>query len=166
MGASINGNKARKKTSRKHSVNGQRIRNLLENQAILLAGGLGSNRYLYNFLDSRFPDLQIIQRPYPQPWSAICRGAVIRADIVAAPPPDLEADFQEAAGPAVGVLSRKSRRSYGIAKFVDFIDGFHELEDRHVMESVNRVVAINQMEWYIKRVRLNAVWHSSHQLKV
>jgi hypothetical protein len=123
-------------------------------QAILLAGGLGSNPYLYNFLAGKFPETEIIQRPYPGPWQAICRGAVIRADIVAAPGPDLEADWQEAAGSVpTGVISRKSRHSYGIGKFVDFVEGFHDPEDRWEMESVNRVVAINQMEWYIKRVR-------------
>jgi hypothetical protein len=106
-------------------------------------------------LSGKFPDTEIIQRPYPGPWQAICRGAVIRADIVAAPGPDLEADWQEAANSVpMGVISRKSRHSYGIGKFVDFVEGFHDPEDRWEMESVGRVVAINQMEWYIKRVRM------------
>jgi hypothetical protein len=119
-------------------------------KAILLAGGLGGNRYLYNYLAKKFPDIEFVQRPYPNPWSAICRGAVIRADIVTAPAPGLnEAELNEPAG--VGVISRKSRHSYGIAKFVDFVDGLHDPDDRHEMESVNRVVAVNQMEWYIKR---------------
>ncbi|TID21337.1 actin-like ATPase domain-containing protein [Venturia nashicola] len=120
--------------------------------AILLAGGLGGNKYLYKFLAEKFPRIEIVQRPYPKPWSAICRGAVIRADIVTAPPPDIDADLTEAAGsPQVGVISRKSRHSYGIVKFEDFIPGFHDLDDRYEMNPLDRVVARNQMEWYIKR---------------
>lgn len=66
------------------------------------------------------------------------------------PPPNPETGLQEPAGnvpvPA-GVVIRKSRQSYGIAKFVDFVDGYHDPLDRWEMESVNRVVAINQMKW-------------------
>ncbi|QDS74369.1 hypothetical protein FKW77_004996 [Venturia effusa] len=120
--------------------------------AIVLAGGLGSNLYLYKFLSRKFSNTDIIQHPYPGPWQAICRGAVIRADIVAPPGPHLEADWQEAASSVpTGVISRKSRHSYGIVKFVDFVEGFHDRRDRWEMESVNRIAAINQMEWYIKR---------------
>lgn len=109
---------------------------------------MGGNKYLYKFLAGKFPRIEIVQRPYPNPWSSICRGAVIRADIVTAPPPDVDADLTEAAGtPQVGVISRKSRHSYGIVKFEDFIPGFHNSDDRHEMESVNRIVAVNQMAW-------------------
>jgi hypothetical protein len=92
--------------------------------------------------------MEILQRPHPEPWSAVCRGAVHRAKIVHTPAqgPD-EAEFNE------GVISRKSALNYGIAKFVDFVEGFHKEEDRFHMESVGRVVAINQMVWYVNRVR-------------
>lgn len=100
---------------------------------------------MYKFLSGKFPNTEIIQRPYPGLGQAVCREAVIRADVVAKPLSDPEAEPQSTADAgSMGVISRRSRCSYGIGKFVDFRDGFHDPHDRWEMESVNRVVAINQ----------------------
>jgi hypothetical protein len=52
----------------------------------------------------------------------------------------------------VNVTSRVARNNYGITKFVDFDENKHLMEDRFTMDSVGRVVAVNQMHWYLKQV--------------
>ena len=118
-------------------------------QTILLAGGLGGNDYLYKFLGNC--GIPIIRAPPPQPWSSIARGGVHRARQELR---YLLPDEPDDVGLNEGVISRVARLSYGIAKFVDFVEGLHEEEDRYTMDSVGRVVAVNQMAWYLKQARL------------
>jgi hypothetical protein len=122
-------------------------------KAILLAGGFGSNKYLFQYLQEQFGStIEIVQLPHPKPWSAICRGAVHRAKIVNAPPRPLNGSEFNAEGETVEVISRVSRNNYGIAKYVSFIEGYHLEEDRFPMDSIGKDVAINQMHWYLKQV--------------
>ncbi|KAJ0113811.1 ctin-like atpase domain-containing protein [Diaporthe amygdali] len=44
---------------------------------IILVGGFGRCQYLQKYLSSRFEGVEILQKWGSEPWSAICRGAVI-----------------------------------------------------------------------------------------
>ena len=118
---------------------------------ILLAGGLGESTYLFKVLEGTFlrQGIRVIKQNSPLPWSSICRGGVHRArqELRHMLPLDLdESELTE------GVITRKARQSYGIAKYEDFVNGKHPPQDRYEMRSVGRVVAVNQMSWYLRIV--------------
>jgi hypothetical protein len=106
-------------------------------KAILLAGGLGSSGYLYLYLKDKFAGIEIIQASKPNPWSAICRGAVMKAH-------DSKTNNC--------VISRKSRASYGLTQVEDFDPLKHQIDDREWFEPWERHVVCNSMRWYLKRV--------------
>ncbi|KAF5227885.1 hypothetical protein FAUST_11470 [Fusarium austroamericanum] len=106
---------------------------------IILAGGFGRSRYLFNRLQERFQST-ILQSNGNKPWTAICRGAVVRGLLRHSP----------SSGLGVVVTSRVARMSYGIKCVTDFIHGKHKVKDRIWSDKENRWHAKNQMEWFLK----------------
>ncbi|OBS27025.1 hypothetical protein FPOA_00966 [Fusarium poae] len=106
---------------------------------IILVGGFGRSRYLFNRLRERF-ESTILQSNGNKPWTAICRGAVIRGLLRHSP----------SSGLGVVVTSRVARMSYGIKYRANFIHGKHKKKDRVWDNKQNVWKADNQMEWFLK----------------
>lgn len=122
-------------------------------RAIVLVGGFGQSNCLYKCLHAHFA-IPEPPPPYPgstssssdgtearleimQPtnaWTAVARGAVLRG---------LEG--------AEIVLSRKSRRHYGINSSTPFDDRVHDMKDRYWDDFTQKWKANNQMRWYIRK---------------
>jgi hypothetical protein len=71
---------------------------------------------------------------------------------VNSPPPPIDGTDHNMEVEVVNVTSRVARNNYGITKFVNFDESIHEKQDRFHMECVGRVVAVNQIHWYLKQV--------------
>jgi hypothetical protein len=110
----------------------------------LLVGGLGACQYLYSQLHKEFDPkgIMVLQPGGPRPWTAICRGAVIRGLS--------DAEIQSQSHSLV--VSRVSRVSYGMSYRTRFDDDIHHLDDRIWDSQELCWKAENQMHWYLKRV--------------
>ncbi|KAM5343504.1 hypothetical protein ACJ41O_012041 [Fusarium nematophilum] len=116
---------------------------------ILLVGGLGTSRYIYDVLDKQFKD--IVLRPL-NGWSAVARGAVLRLlrdklSLLRVRTPSQEKvlkSFPE-------VTSRKSRYHYGIVvKPVTSI--ITDLDDEDEVERDPEGDLVTQrMDWFLKK---------------
>ncbi|KAI9777720.1 MAG: hypothetical protein M1839_008639 [Geoglossum umbratile] len=106
-------------------------------KAILLVGGFGSCRYLYELLDARNApkDIKVLQPQGDRPWSAVSRGAVMRA---------FTSLSSGSGDPAMRVSSRVSRFSYGFETRVPFVEGIHLPEDKMFGASEGQYFAMNQ----------------------
>ncbi|KAG9557021.1 hypothetical protein KCU71_g11127, partial [Aureobasidium melanogenum] len=133
------------------------IQNLVEKQiedvqdnngrvkAVLLVGGFGSSKYLYNHLAAcqRSSGIRVLQST--NAWSAICRGAtewgLEHVDAIRTSPHRTN----------LTVTSRLSRYSYGYSVMTPFENDKHLLSDLYYdrVEGVNK--AKNQMRWLLKR---------------
>ncbi|KAH6674763.1 hypothetical protein B0J14DRAFT_652947 [Halenospora varia] len=98
---------------------------------ILPVGGLGGNEYLKDQLRSTFEDVYL--RVPARPWSAICRGAVLKG---------LGNDL---------VVNHVSKYNYGIATHVPFDKERHTEEDRVYRRLPEIWVAKDQMIWFLKK---------------
>ncbi|ORY19152.1 hypothetical protein BCR34DRAFT_609778 [Clohesyomyces aquaticus] len=129
-------------------INGQILKTVRKKQqkpkAILLVGGLGSNKFLYQKLQAEYSagDIDLIQPQGPKPWSAICRGAALKGMAFD--------DWDEEQPMRVPtVTSYISKAHYGIVCKVPFDDSKHKEEDRKFDHATNQDLAYNQMQWYI-----------------
>ncbi|OCK99574.1 actin-like ATPase domain-containing protein [Cenococcum geophilum 1.58] len=112
-------------------------------KCIMLVGGFGRCTYLYKVFNSEYSnqEIEVLQPSGNNPWTAICRGAVIKA---------MSSTGQE--GPAgVHVSTRVSRFNYGIETYENFVEGFHEPYDMGYVESEGGWFAVNQMRWYLRK---------------
>ena len=75
-------------------------------------------------------------------WTAICRGAVIKA---------ISSAGQEGLV-GVHISTRVSRFNYGIDIYEEFVEGFHEPCDKGYVEREGGWFAVNQMRWYLLKV--------------
>ncbi|KAF2267197.1 hypothetical protein CC78DRAFT_541863 [Lojkania enalia] len=108
-------------------------------KAVVLVGGFGSCRYLYNILnlEHRPRGIEIYQSSGTKPWTAICRGAVLKA-------------LTNSRLPGTTVQTRISRCSYGVAYNTQF--GIGHLEcDKYFSPFHGHFRANNQMQWFLKR---------------
>ncbi|KAF0639372.1 hypothetical protein FPSE5266_11624 [Fusarium pseudograminearum] len=105
---------------------------------IILVGGFGRSRYLFNRLRERFQST-ILQSNGSKPWTAICRGAVVRGLLRHNP----------SSGLGMVVESRIARMSYGIRHRSRFVHGKHKKRDRVWCSKENSWKAGNQMQWFL-----------------
>jgi hypothetical protein len=115
----------------------------------MLVGGLGSNQYLYRVLKKQLKDeskelynsksIEVHQPHGDRPWTAVCRGAVLRGL------------SEGSARPAGKVEVRKSRLSYGIRPQVPFDPKIHSDYDKW-QDPQELGWVTYQMDWYLKRV--------------
>jgi hypothetical protein len=120
-------------------------------RALLLAGGLGSNKYLHRWLKESFSDIEILRRPSQEPWHAICRGAVHRARAIRikeAAERDSEAQ-QMNDDPLV--VSRVERQSYGINYQTPYRPDVH-LESAQIWHEATDSWRVAVMQWYLEQV--------------
>ncbi|KAF5663106.1 Hsp70 chaperone protein [Fusarium heterosporum] len=126
-------------------------------QYIILVGGFGRSRYLFNSMEKRFRST-ILQSRGNKPWTAICRGAVVQGLI----------HYDPAYSLGVNVETRIARMSYGIRYRTPFVEGEHKLYDK-VWEPKEQVFkAKNQMQWFLKEgddiSEKRSVHHDYYQL--
>ncbi|KAH7341154.1 hypothetical protein BKA66DRAFT_544029 [Pyrenochaeta sp. MPI-SDFR-AT-0127] len=111
--------------------------------AILLVGGLGGNKFLYQRLRAEFPadDSKVIQPEGAKTWASICRGAAIKGltfdDVVDQPFPL--------------VTSYISKAHYGMVIQEPFDSSRHKEEDRRACPARHMDLAHNQMRWYVTK---------------
>ncbi|KAF5653827.1 Hsp70 chaperone protein [Fusarium sp. NRRL 25303] len=106
---------------------------------IILVGGFGHSRFLFNYLQDRFGPI-ILQSRGNKPWTAICCGAVVQGLIRHNPLANL----------GVEVETRVARMSYDIIYRTPFVEGHHNQADKvwsHVYQDYR---AENQMAWFLK----------------
>ncbi|KAI3391752.1 hypothetical protein diail_6846 [Diaporthe ilicicola] len=108
---------------------------------IILVGGFGRCKYLKEYLTPRCRGVEILQKRGSEPWSAICRGAVIHGLTHEKSDSNL----------TVQVRSRIARASYGIICQEIFDPGKHLEEDRIWDEDQQSDKAGNQFKALIKR---------------
>lgn len=112
----------------------------------MLVGGLGSCNYLYSELSQEFQDpkfgITVLQPSGARPWTAICRGAVIRGIN----------DAGVNSNKNTTIVSRVSRVSYGMKFRTTFDVAKHLEEDKYWDQEVLEWSADNQLDWYLLRV--------------
>jgi hypothetical protein len=92
---------------------------------IILVGGFGRCSYLYSKLcksgsvKAAAPGVDILQASGDRPWTAICRGAVIRGLMTGNNLPQ-----------SISIASRISRASYGVKARREFVDGVDPAEEK------------------------------------
>lgn len=86
----------------------------------------------------------VLQPSGTRPWTAIFRGAVIRG----------LSDAEIKSKKSSMVISRVSRVNYGITFQTTFHETEHDAADKLWDSRELRYMATNQMEWYLKRVRI------------
>ncbi|KAF2726578.1 hypothetical protein EJ04DRAFT_517742 [Polyplosphaeria fusca] len=108
-------------------------------KAVVLVGGFGSCRYLYNVLntENKPRGIEVYQSTGAKPWTAICRGAVIKA-------------ITNTKLYGTTITSRISRCSYGTLYCPEFIAGIHEEWTKWFdkYDGLNRTA---KMKWYLRR---------------
>ncbi|KAF5003059.1 hypothetical protein FDECE_10370 [Fusarium decemcellulare] len=129
------------------------IRRLVNDQCnILLVGGLGSSRYIYDILNAQFDGA--VLRPL-KGWSAVARGAVIRLlreRFSSCSPNTLTENQQRVLSTLPAVTSRKSRYSYGVVvnKWLEDVDDYDETYDQR-RRNPEGIWVIPRMDWYLKK---------------
>ena len=144
-------------------------------KAVLLVGGFGESKFIYNRLrTSHAPNgINVLQVsgafvPFPNDstlylsadlfrWSSVCRGATlwglehpnetITIDSLAQTPSKMSAN-------APTVTSRISRYSYGVSMSEEFDQRIHLLQDGYQDPKTGHFMAKQQMTWLLKRVWL------------
>ncbi|KAF4995123.1 hypothetical protein FDECE_12894 [Fusarium decemcellulare] len=107
---------------------------------IVLVGGFGRSRYLFNRLQKQFGST-ILQARGTKPWTAICRGAVVQGLTTLNMSPTL----------GVKVEERVARMSYGTDYATDFVPRVHRKEDRYWSETRQKYQAGGQMHWFLRK---------------
>ncbi|KAK6206224.1 hypothetical protein QIS74_13643 [Colletotrichum tabaci] len=110
---------------------------------IILVGGFGRCTYLFHHLvqETATDGTEVLQAQGSRPWSAICRGAVMRGLTRLKPATDLE----------VSVQSRIARVSYGTVFKQAYDPHYHLSVDKIWDEFEMKWMARNQVKWYLKQ---------------
>jgi hypothetical protein len=103
----------------------------LHTKAIVLVGGFGSSKYLFQRLKDNNPSITVLQPP--NAWAAVVSGAVLRG---------LEGNRVE---------GRISRRWYGVSAYTKFIKGCHGKRGKFWSEIEEEWFVEDKMTWYIKK---------------
>ncbi|KAF5589279.1 uncharacterized protein FSUBG_11191 [Fusarium subglutinans] len=106
---------------------------------IILVGGFGRSRFLFNHLQERFGRI-VLQSSGNKPWTAICRGAVVQGLVRHNPFANL----------GVEVEARVARMSYGIKYTTLFIEGHHKEADKTWSHVYQHYRAKNQIAWFLR----------------
>jgi len=104
-------------------------------KAVLLVGGFGENRFLYEQLEKTFKGIPV-QQP-SRAWSAVSRGAVVKG---------LSKGLIDDA-----VVNFISKYNYGIIHMTEFDDSVHDTRDRWLCPFELTFMAKNQIQWYLRR---------------
>ncbi|KAL6919654.1 hypothetical protein FSHL1_003633 [Fusarium sambucinum] len=120
-------------------------------KSIILVGGFGRSRYLFNRFQERFQST-ILQSNGSKPWTAICRGAVVQGLLRHNP----------SSGLGVVVESRIARMSYGVMYRTPFVPGKHKKKDQVWCAMEQQWMANNQMEWFLQENDNISVKRSVH----
>ncbi|KAI7771308.1 hypothetical protein ACKAV7_001283 [Fusarium commune] len=110
-----------------------------EPKYIILVGGFGRSRFLFNHLQERFGRI-VLQSHGSKPWTAICRGAVVQGLVQRNPSANL----------GVKVEARVARMSYGIMYGTPFIEGQHNEADKTWSHVYHGYRANRQIAWFLK----------------
>ncbi|RDA94398.1 hypothetical protein CP533_2260 [Ophiocordyceps camponoti-saundersi (nom. inval.)] len=109
---------------------------------VFLVGGFGKSRVLYKALtdaifDHGFPT-EVMQPQGDKPWTAVCRGALLRGL------------SQTCANPWATVDARVARASYGTTvNILPWTMGEHDARDREWCPLEREYLAVNQVQWFI-----------------
>ncbi|KAM0738809.1 hypothetical protein ACQRIT_006546 [Beauveria bassiana] len=133
---------------------------------IILVGGFGCCRYLFDQLVEAYPDSTILNPPSEQSWTAVCRGAVRHALIHKTVGKNgMRAPGFKAIKPGNYIVqSRICRMGYGFKQNEHWDPRKHRPEDKF-WDSVEEVYeASNQMNWFLKKGdTLDGASHSTHE---
>ncbi|PFH57558.1 hypothetical protein XA68_14878 [Ophiocordyceps unilateralis] len=110
---------------------------------VILVGGFGKSRDLYEALRQtivrRRVNTELLQSKGDNPWTAVCRGAVLRGMD--------KADFN----PWATVDARVARASYGTTvNILPWTAGEHDAQDREWCPMEGAFLAMNQIQWFIE----------------
>ncbi|KAL8953266.1 MAG: hypothetical protein Q9222_000871 [Ikaeria aurantiellina] len=118
-------------------------------KSILLVGGFGENRYLYDrLLQCHSNDgIQVMQ--VNGAWSSICRGATMWG----LEHSDLNSSALRPGSPGEGptVTSRLSRYSFGMVFDQPYDENYHHIDEVYLSHDDGAYLARDQMEWLLKR---------------
>ncbi|KAJ6066964.1 actin-like ATPase domain-containing protein [Penicillium canescens] len=103
----------------------------LNAKAVVLVGGFGSSKYLFQRLKGSTPSITVLQPP--NAWAAVVSGAVLRG---------LEGNRVE---------TRISRCWYGVSANTQFDESRHPKRDKYWSEFEEDWVVHNNMTWYINK---------------
>ncbi|KAJ4137767.1 hypothetical protein NW768_003357 [Fusarium equiseti] len=106
---------------------------------IILVGGFGRSSYLFDKLQSTFGST-ILQSRGNKPWTAICRGAVVRGIT----------GHGISTGLGVQIGARVARKSYGCCFNTEFDEEKHLQQHKYWNENRQRWDANSQMKWFLK----------------
>ncbi|KAF4344655.1 chaperone protein [Fusarium beomiforme] len=109
-------------------------------KCIILVGGFGRSRYLFNHLQAQFTST-ILQSRGNKQWTSICWGAVVQG----------LPQYNPSACFGVNVEARVARMSQGVCFRTKFIDGVHDIRDKEWNEKEQVYKANNQMQWFLKQ---------------
>ncbi|KAL6788339.1 hypothetical protein J3E68DRAFT_444939 [Trichoderma sp. SZMC 28012] len=117
-----------------------------EPKFLVLVGGFGRQPFLYTRLDDQLNRKQnqterteVLQGSGAEPWTAVCRGAVVRGL-------ELSEDTTEST-----VSSRIARMSYGMrCYYTPWNAHEHDIRDRHWSKVYQRYIATNQTSWFLR----------------
>ncbi|KAL8838117.1 MAG: hypothetical protein Q9170_002258 [Blastenia crenularia] len=118
-------------------------------QSILLVGGFGENRYLYDrLLKCHSSDgIQVMQ--VNGAWSSICRGATMwgleHSEL------NNSVTRPDSPNESPTVTSRLSRYSYGMVFDQPYDERFHRIDEVYMSYDDGAYLARDQMEWLLKR---------------
>ncbi|KAH7329328.1 hypothetical protein B0I35DRAFT_473943 [Stachybotrys elegans] len=109
---------------------------------VILVGGFGKSRYLYEALeDSLDKHIQILQSSGERPWTAICRGAVMHGQ-------RLE-KLNE--GLSITVDSRIARASIGtLTNILPWDPELHRTADKSWCHIQQDFLAVDQTQWFLE----------------
>ena len=114
-------------------------------KVIILVGGFGGNRYLLQQIEEYFCPMNIVIQQPVRSWSVVCRGAVHRG----------------VQGGDQIVTNHISKFSYGVIYQCSWQDGKFLLADKWFDDRRQSWAAVNQMNWYLKKVSRSLKFPSS-----
>ncbi|KAL7819007.1 hypothetical protein V8C26DRAFT_434149 [Trichoderma gracile] len=108
---------------------------------IILVGGFGRCRHLHSCLrDALRGQFDILQGSGGQPWTAVCRGAVLRG---------LETSGDDAQESAI--RSRIARASYGtMCNVTPWTEDEHDVRDKEWCPVTQVFIAADQASWFLR----------------
>ncbi|OAA67546.1 Heat shock protein Hsp70 [Cordyceps fumosorosea ARSEF 2679] len=121
-------------------VDGIKKKDLPDPKFIILVGGFGCCRYLFNRLDAAHPDCTVLNPPVRDSWTAVCRGAV-RCGLNR---------LGTKRSHEVTVEERISRVGYGFHFRIPFNEKYHDPRDKIYEEFEEQYMADSQMDWFLK----------------
>ncbi|RDA89231.1 hypothetical protein CP532_0588 [Ophiocordyceps camponoti-leonardi (nom. inval.)] len=111
---------------------------------IVLVGGFGKSRFLYKALADAVYEagfrIEILQSQGDKPWTAVCRGALLRG-----------LSSTRTNNPWATVDARVARASYGTTvNILPWTLGEHDARDREWCPLEREFLAMNQVQWFIE----------------